>query len=92
MTTSAVLPGRDFCFPRKVFLGVIMQVADYRIVYGVDIKPREPGWITGGRGREGTGGGGGAVRGGGWRRGCCYRKLASGKITVHVSQKSESGR
>ena len=66
MTTSAVLPGRDFCFPREVFLMVIMQVADYRIVYGVDIKPREPGWITGGRSREGTGGGwGGAVRGGG---------------------------
>ena len=55
MATSAVLPGRDFCFPREVFLGVIMQVADYRIVYGVDIKPREPGWITGGRGGEGTG-------------------------------------
>lgn len=84
MATSAVLPGRDFCFPREVFLGVIMQVADYRIVYGVDIKPREPGWITGGRGGEGTGcvwGVGGGVE----RRGCCYRKLASGEITVHVS-------
>ena len=75
---------------------VIMQVADYRIVYGVDIKPREPGWITGGRSREGTGGVGGwggcEGRGVAEGRGCCYRKLASGEITVHVSQKSESGR
>ena len=43
------------------------------------------------RGRGG-GRGGCERRGVAEGRGCCYRKLASGEITVHVSQKSESGR